>query len=35
MKLRAGFGKEGKGRFLGGVRGKYIANFWIRTLACG
>ncbi len=27
------FGKEGKGRFLGGVRGNYVANFWVRTLA--
>ena len=24
--------KEGKGRFLGGVRGNYVANFWVRTL---
>jgi hypothetical protein len=27
------YGKEGKGRFLGGVRGNYVANLWVRTLA--
>jgi hypothetical protein len=26
------FGKERKGRFLGGMRGNYVANFWGRTL---
>jgi hypothetical protein len=25
--------EKGKGRFLGGVREEYVANFWVRTLA--
>jgi hypothetical protein len=30
--LRAGFGKEGKGRFSNGMSCDYVADFWDRTL---